>query len=134
MIVAGSGGKAKGLLPTVLCVDDEVLFLEGIRRLLERHGYRVLTARNGREALELFESGQADSCKVLVTDISMPEMSGEELIAWARERHPELGIVIMSGEITEEKGREWQALGIREVLRKPVPITRLEQAILNVSG
>lgn len=117
----------------MLCVDDEVLFLEGIRRLLERHGYRVITAHNGQEALQALEQGAASCCKVMVTDLLMPEMSGIELIEAVRQRYPNLAIVVMSGEVGEkEDNPEWKARGVGAVLRKPVPIERLERAIHQV--
>jgi CheY-like chemotaxis protein len=114
-------------------VDDEVLFLEGVKRLLERHGHRVVTAHNGQEALQALEQGAASFCKVVVTDILMPEMSGVELIEAVKQRYPNLAIVVMSGEVGEDDDDpEWRARGVGAVLRKPVPIERLEHAISRV--
>lgn len=64
---------------TVLAVDDEAVILLGLASLLEDLGYTVKTARNSREALEIIE--QDSSIKAIVTDHSMPGLSGVEMIA-----------------------------------------------------
>jgi len=113
----------------VLCVDDEDFFLEGIRRLLERRGQPVVIAHNGREAMEILENGAAAVCEALVTDLRMPEVSGDELILLVKEKYPNLGIVVLSGEVMEEDELAWRERGVAEVLRKPVSIKKLENAI-----
>ncbi len=80
----------------VLVVDDE----DHIRQLagvgLKRSGYRVLTANSGRQAMAQFAE-HGDEIELLITDLAMPEMSGEELIVKLRRTHPELPVLLMSG-------------------------------------
>ena len=68
-------------------------------RALERQGYRVLTATNGEEALELLENlgGQDEAIDLLISDVVMPTMDGPTLVRHARERFPDLPILFMSG-------------------------------------
>jgi CheY-like chemotaxis protein len=77
----------------VLCVDDELIGLKVRKILLERSGYRVLTAPNGSAGLELFESEPID-CVVL--DYSMPGMNGGEVAAKMRRVKPHIPILLLS--------------------------------------
>jgi CheY-like chemotaxis protein len=81
---------------TVLLVEDEAAVRASLRRLLELHGYTVLEARNGAEALKVYEAyeGQVD---LVLTDVVMPEMGGMELVDQLRSGRPDLKVLIMSG-------------------------------------
>jgi two-component system, cell cycle sensor histidine kinase and response regulator CckA len=81
---------------TLLLVEDEAAVRSSVRRLLEWHGYTVLEARNGAEALKLYESHEAEVDLVL-TDVMMPEMGGHELVDQLRSRYPDLRVLFMSG-------------------------------------
>lgn len=81
---------------TLLLVEDESAVRASVRRLLEWHGYTVLEARNGAEALRIYETREGEIDLVL-TDILMPEMGGQELVEQLRERRPGLRVVFMSG-------------------------------------
>lgn len=80
----------------VLCVDDELIGLKVRKILLERSGYRVLTAPNGSAGLELFTSEPID-CVVL--DYSMPGMNGGEVAAKMRQAKPHIPILLLSAYI-----------------------------------
>jgi two-component system cell cycle sensor histidine kinase/response regulator CckA len=81
---------------TILVAEDEPDLRFYIQELLERGGYRVLTAGNGREALQMAEEhrGEVD---LLLTDVVMPQMGGDELSARFRERWPGIPVLRMSG-------------------------------------
>jgi signal transduction histidine kinase/integral membrane sensor domain MASE1 len=80
---------------TVLVVDDEPLLLQTAARLLTRLGYDVVTASDGREALDRLAEGGVDA---LVTDVVMPGgMDGYQLADRAAEAHPGLGVLLTSG-------------------------------------
>ena len=81
---------------TLLLVEDEAAVRASARRLLERHGYTVLEARHGADALRIVESGDRPIDLVL-TDLVMPEMGGRELVERLRARHPALKVLFMSG-------------------------------------
>jgi CheY-like chemotaxis protein len=80
---------------TVLVVDDAEGLRELGRRILERHGYTVLTAANAKEAIALFE--QHDDIDVLLTDVVMPGTSGPDLTRALIEKRPALRVIFMSG-------------------------------------
>jgi signal transduction histidine kinase len=80
---------------TVLLVEDEPAAREMVRRVLDRGGYRVLTAASGRDALAMAsETGQID---VLLTDVMMPNMTGSEVAGQIRARCPGVRVLFMSG-------------------------------------
>ncbi|HEU5040926.1 MAG TPA: response regulator, partial [Gemmatimonadales bacterium] len=81
---------------TLLLVEDEAAVRSSARRLLERHGYAVLEARHGADALRIVEEGPGEVDLVL-TDVVMPEMGGRELVERLRARRPSLKVLFMSG-------------------------------------
>jgi PAS domain S-box-containing protein len=81
---------------TLLLVDDEAAVRESVRRLLERHGYTVIEAQNGADAIRLY-NGTAAGVDLVLTDLTMPGMDGYELAEQLRSRHPGLKVLFMSG-------------------------------------
>jgi PAS domain S-box-containing protein len=81
---------------TLLLVEDEAPVRHSVRRLLERHGYTVIEAGNGAEALSLYESNEA-GIDLVLTDLAMPEMGGNELVELIRARRPDVRVLFMSG-------------------------------------
>ncbi len=77
----------------VLCVDDELVGLQVRKILLERAGYRVVTALNGDLGLELFSS---EPVEAVVLDYSMPGMHGGEVAARMRQIKPAVPILLLS--------------------------------------
>ncbi len=77
----------------VLCVDDETIGLEVRRMLLERAGYRVLTALDGDSGLDLFAR---EPIEAVVLDFSMPGMSGGEVAQRMRQVKPHVPILMLS--------------------------------------
>lgn len=77
----------------VLCVDDEVVGLRVRKILLERAGYRVLTAPDGYSGLDLFASHPVDA---VVLDYAMPGMHGGEVAKKMRQTKPEVPILLLS--------------------------------------
>lgn len=83
----------------VLVVDDESLVHDFVAVLLTRNGYRVLTAADGQEGVELF--GRKKSIALVVTDIVMPRKDGIALIRELRAVKPELPVVVISGHLPQ---------------------------------
>ncbi len=78
---------------TILLVEDEPTIRQLLATALERSGYRVLQARTGREALEVFD----DTVDLLLTDMRLPHVGGAELIQQLRAQRPTLKILSISG-------------------------------------
>ena len=110
----------------VLLVDDEPALLRGICRLLTQAGHDVVTAGDGETAIRLLCSGDFD---VVLSDISMPGMSGLQLTRIARERDLDVPIVLVTGAPTVESAIEALQHGAVEYLTKPVELPVLKRAI-----
>ena len=80
----------------VLLVDDEVAILEMTKLILESYNYRILSAKDPLEAIDLFKKHSAD-IKVVITDMMMPVMNGPELVKHLREMNPDLKVIGTSG-------------------------------------
>jgi DNA-binding response OmpR family regulator len=81
-------------MPRILVIDDDVNLRELIRRFLERAGYEVLIAENGRVALEKQRQTPAD---LIITDIFMPGKEGTEIIMELNTEFPGTKIIVISG-------------------------------------
>ena len=114
----------------VLVVDDETSIVMVLQSMLTRLGYDVLTAANGRQALELASVGSVD---LVVTDIVMPDMNGIELITELQEKHPKLKIIAMSGGSVDNGPDEYlkdaQDLGAARCLAKPFMLSELSSLV-----
>jgi two-component system cell cycle sensor histidine kinase/response regulator CckA len=110
----------------VLVVDDEISIRDLITAALGRYGYRVLAAANGNEAMALYPT-RRDEIALVVTDLSMPEMGGDELALALSRLNPAVRILFMSG-ATGTQTSEVLPKGAR-VLTKPFTIDRLITAV-----
>ena len=115
----------------VLLIDDDALVRQSLADTLESEGIEVDGLASAEDALVLLGAGQVPD--VLVTDIDLgPGLSGLDLIAIARERHPEVEVVLISG--LSDPG-ERHALGRRErFLRKPFAPAVLVEAIRDAAA
>jgi CheY-like chemotaxis protein len=82
---------------TILCVDDHEQSLSIRKLMLETRGYRVIVCTSGEEALEVFRSGGID---LVLTDLMMPGMNGDELAKHVKQVSPETPIILFSGKVT----------------------------------
>ena len=89
-------GESSQRSATVLVVDDYRSLCEVIAGMLRPRGYRVLTASSGEEAQALARENAG--IDLLLTDLEMPEMRGDELAAWFRVTRPETRILFMSSQ------------------------------------
>lgn len=80
---------------TVLLVDDEPMILEVLEDLLA-HDYQTLSAQNGSEALACY-TANSDRIDVMITDLQMPHLTGDKLIARIRSLNPHLPIIVLTG-------------------------------------
>ena len=84
---------------TILCVDDNETILSVRTFLLETRGYRVLSALCAHDALGILESSLPGSIDLLLCDLLMPQMDGNELVRRAKQLHPGLPAMIVSGTV-----------------------------------
>ncbi len=111
----------------VLVVDDDAEIRQALTDVLEDEQYSVVCAANGREALDLVDDGLCP--EVILLDVMMPVMDGWHFLS-ARLRHPqlvEIPIIIISAGM--EAMHEARKVGVFDVVRKPLHISRLVEQI-----
>jgi two-component system cell cycle sensor histidine kinase/response regulator CckA len=113
----------------LLIVDDEPSVRRSMARLLASLGYAVETAADGSEALAALHASARD---LVLTDLSMPRMTGEELAHAIHEFAPQLPIVFMSGNLDSVPLRAKIVAGELEFLQKPVALAELAACIRRV--
>ena len=113
---------------TVLLVEDEVMVREPARRMLARHGYRVLAAANADEAMRVIASGSGP-IDLLLTDVVMPGLSGPQLADRLTARRPETRVVFMSGYPEAQDPALGFSLDGRSYLQKPFALAELAEKI-----
>jgi CheY-like chemotaxis protein len=108
----------------IMLVDDEMHVLRIMKLSLEKQGYDITTCNNGQVAFEALAQGWPD---VLITDIQMPRMTGEELCKNIELEYPERSfLIIVLTSRTEIEHREWSAkIKNLQFLEKPVSMRNL---------
>lgn len=121
-------GRSKDSRTFVLVVDDSITVRRVTQRLLERHGMRVLTAKDGIDALEILQEHVPD---VILMDIEMPRMDGYELATTIRSdvRWRDVPIVIITSRVGEKHRARALEIGVNAYLGKPYQENQLLDAI-----
>jgi PAS domain S-box-containing protein len=115
---------------TVLVVDDDPTVRAVARNMLERRGFSVLLASDGREGLEVYEREQRRIALALV-DLTMPHMGGEELIREMRKRNPAVRAVLMSGYSENELART-EGMAEEVFVQKPFRLDEVDRCLRKV--
>jgi PAS domain S-box-containing protein len=121
----------RGQGETILVVDDEAHITEFASRMLAKANYRVITASNGKEALELYEKHQ-EEVKLVILDLIMPEMGGEECLRALLTINPGVRVLVVSGDLKEGMADDLKVAGAKGVIKKPFDVTRLLENIRKI--
>lgn len=108
---------------TILIVDDEKNIREGLSKALALAGYRTLMAATGSEAVRLLER---DAVDLVISDLRMPGLSGEQLLRRVVSAYPAIPVIILTGHGTIESAVTAMHAGAYDFLTKPVNLDRLE--------
>jgi PAS domain S-box-containing protein len=126
--VANGESAPAGKGERILYVDDDEAIVMLITRVLERSGYQVTGQVSAQEALAQLRD-DPNAFDVVVTDLSMPEMSGFDLATQVREINPSMPIVMTSGYVRAQDEERAQSIGIEKIILKPNTIEELGQAL-----
>jgi PAS domain S-box-containing protein len=116
---------------TVLLVDDEEFVRDLGRAVLTELGYTVLLAGDGAEALEVYQA-QGDRIDLLILDLTMPRLSGRQVMAEILKNRPEALIVISSGYSEETRESDLTSLGAAAFIPKPYRLDHLARVVRRV--
>ena len=106
----------------MMLVDDEERFLSTTQKLLEKKGYRIVTASSGTEALRVLEK---QGIHVVVLDVKMPGMDGIETLKEIKRRFPLTEVIMLTGHATVESAVEGLQSGATDYLMKPIGVEEL---------
>lgn len=112
-------------------VDDEETLGVMAQNMLTSLGYKVLLKTSSREALDVIETMEHE-IDLLITDQTMPDMSGVELASKAFHIIPDLPVILYTGFSSTVDGNEARNLGIREFVMKPVSMAELSRVVRKV--
>jgi CheY-like chemotaxis protein len=113
---------------TILVVDDEEVVRRTAQAALERYGYSVLVARNGREAIEVFQK-QPDRIRLVLLDMTMPVMSGEEAVQHLKEIRSDIPVIASSGYNQVVAIRRFAGKPLAGFIQKPYSSAQLAERV-----
>ena len=128
--------ETTGIMPafgteTVLLVDDEDLVSDLGVRILTKHGYTVLKAANGREALDVFEK-ESSQISLVILDLIMPEMGGTECLKELLKIDPQVKVLVASGYSGDASVKDTIQLGAKGFVSKPFRVNELLREVREV--
>ena len=106
-------------MPNILVIDDDDIMLKAIKNILNKDGFNVVTATDGKQAFELLDHTVFD---IVVTDLMLPHANGLEVVGKLRhtEGNRNVGIIVVSSVGNEETITEAFRLGADDYLKKPI--------------
>ncbi len=116
---------------TVLILDDEEVVCARLKPALEKAGYAVETFTDSRQAKASLEQQPFD---IVVTDLKMANIDGLELSRFAKEKWPQVKVIIISGFATVDVTRIALQSGVRDVIAKPFKIAQLKELIDGIAA
>lgn len=116
---------------TILVADDDDSVLDLTSELLESYGYKVITAVNGKEALEIYRS-HGDSISLVILDLIMPEMDGKQCTAEILRVNPKAKILIASGYLASTPSYGVPAYGAKGFVEKPYNTSQVLKMVREV--
>ena len=102
----------------ILLVEDEPMLLELLKSVLEEDGYRVITAANGEEAVEIFLQ-EKEQIGIVLTDMGLPKLGGWEMFDRLRGIDSAVKVILASGFVDAEMRNEAIKKGAKDFIQKP---------------
>ncbi|HEY6953469.1 MAG TPA: PAS domain S-box protein [Bacteroidota bacterium] len=103
---------------TILFIDDEELTREAAVDILHATGYKVLTAKDGEEAVDVY-ARHAGEISLVLSDMGLPKFGGDEVFRRIRHHNPHVLFILLTGFIEPEMARSLRAMGVRDIMMKP---------------
>ncbi|MCG2755586.1 MAG: response regulator, partial [Desulfobacteraceae bacterium] len=116
---------------TVLLVDDEEIIQDVCKELLKAIGYRVFSAKDGKEAIEIYRKNQDDIDMVLL-DMILPNMSGGEVYDRLKEINPDIKVLLSSGYSIDGEATDILNRGCNGFIQKPFDMKKLSAKIWEI--
>ncbi|MBW2644090.1 MAG: response regulator, partial [Deltaproteobacteria bacterium] len=118
---------------TLLLIDDEDIIIDIGGQILERLGYRVLMARSGKEAIEIYQANKS-KINMVILDMIMPDMGGGETYDRLKKINPEIKVLLSSGYSINGQASEIMNRGCNGFIPKPFNVEQLSRKIREILG
>lgn len=115
---------------TILLVDDEAISLQNISHFLQQNGFTISSATNGTEAITLLRQSHFD---LVITDLKMGNVDGVQVMKTAKELHPDIEVIIVTGYATVDSAVEAMAQGAFYYLPKPIKLQELHALVMKAT-
>ena len=115
---------------TILLVDDEAISLQNVGHFLEHQGFQTTAATSGNEALGLLKQFHFD---LVITDLKMGDIDGVQVMKAAKDLHPEIEVIIVTGYATINSAVDAMAQGAFHYLPKPIKLKELHALVLRAA-
>jgi len=116
---------------TILLVDDEAMIIEVGAAMLEKLGYRVLTAKSGENAIAQIEQ-DGDTIDLVILDLVMPGMDGKMAFNRIRELYPQIAVLLSSGYAIDGQAAEIMQNGCNGFIQKPFSVATLSEKVRHI--
>jgi DNA-binding response OmpR family regulator len=116
---------------TILVVEDEELLLDLLKTIFETRGYRVLIARDGLEALDVYEQ-RGKEIDIILMDIGLPKLNGWEVLQKMKEMNSKVRVILASGYIDSHSKSEILKAGAKYFIQKPYMLKEVLQRVREV--
>ncbi|MBL0716518.1 MAG: sigma-54-dependent Fis family transcriptional regulator [Desulfosarcina sp.] len=110
----------------ILVIDDEDSILKTFRMRLSKWGYKVFLASDGASGLKLLTK---NDCHVVITDLKMPGLTGQEIVETIRKDYPNIMIIVITGFATVESAVEMMKAGVYDFLVKPLNFNQVQMVL-----
>ncbi len=118
----------RGRGETILVVDDELQFIKFASIVLTNANYRVITASNGKDALELYEKHR-EEIRLVILDLIMPGMDGKRCLEALRNIDPKIRALVASGALNPGVEEDLKVTGAKGLIKKPFSMEQLLEKI-----
>ena len=109
----------------ILVVDDEIKIIEVVKSFLEKKGYSVITAENGKQAIDIFER---ETISLVILDLMLPDITGEEICMSLRQRS-RVPVIMLTAKAEEESMLKGLEIGADDYMKKPFSLKELSARI-----
>jgi DNA-binding NtrC family response regulator len=106
-----------------MLVDDEADFINTMSKRLEKRDFKVITANDGEQALEMVDKNR--NLEVMILDVKMPGMDGIEVLEAMKKKYPLIEVIMLTGHATIESAIDGMKIGAFDYLMKPCDIEQL---------
>ena len=116
---------------TVLIVEDEPGMLRLLEEVISRHGYQVLVASDGEQAIEVYRCYKL-RIDVVLLDVGLPKIAGWQVLLKMKKENPDVRVVIASGYLDPKMKAEMSCAGVKHFVEKPYILDALVETIGDV--